>query len=314
MKKILIPVDFSEYSNNAVKAASYIAKVKGMSVKLLHVIEEPSFPFLQNIKEGKFSNDLNEQYFSDMTSLTRDHLNRLAEDFRKDEILVEYDVVRTKVGVPREIIDQEANLIIMGSRKIEGAVDSWAGSVTEKVIRKSPIPVLTVSRIPMNFSINKILFASDFNEPEIATVIERMFDFAQIFKADIQFVKINTNDLAQEVSRENLKDQLQHFDLRGQDVILLTEKTKEEGILNYGHSIGADIIALCTHDRSAFINFFVGGLSEELALDSPVPVLTYNISKEINEKTPRAVLRDRITREKSERSERNRINSDRKKF
>jgi nucleotide-binding universal stress UspA family protein len=40
MRKILVPVDFSEYSLNALEVAVYIAKVKEMSIKLLHVMED----------------------------------------------------------------------------------------------------------------------------------------------------------------------------------------------------------------------------------------------------------------------------------
>src|SRR6478736_8209988 len=108
MKTILVPTDFSDFSNNAIKYAAHFARVKGMAVKVLHIIEEPGvlgkIPFLN---KGKTEEDLREQ-----EATTRAHLERLIALENSDQVKMEYEVRRTTNGVAKEILDEPCDVIV----------------------------------------------------------------------------------------------------------------------------------------------------------------------------------------------------------
>ena len=80
-----------------------------------------------------------------------DFLTRAAEDLRKENIMIEIEIIQSSVhhGAAYAILDYAQNnkvdLIIMSTHGRSG-ISRWAfGSVTDKVIRHSKVPVLTVT-------------------------------------------------------------------------------------------------------------------------------------------------------------------------
>jgi nucleotide-binding universal stress UspA family protein len=290
MKKILVPIDFTEYSKNAFRMAAYMARVKGMSIKLLHVIEEPiqieGVPFI-NKDKGEMI---------ELKKNTEEHLRRMAALEKIDEIDVQYEVRTTKKAIAKEILNEECDLIIMGRRRPLNAEVFWTGSVAEKTIRLSSIPVITVGELSENYAINNIVFASDFEEPEIAPIIQRVIDLAAIFKANLNFlcVVINREILSEKTSEKSVRERLNKFDLKDHDVNIYFAASQEEGIRQYVDDTGADLLALCTHARSGFSQFFIGSIAENMAAYAGVPVLTYSISKKKIERAARPIKREKI--------------------
>jgi len=290
MKRILVPIDFTDYSKNAFKMASYIAKVKGMSIKLLHLIEEPmqieGVPFMQKKKEE----------ITELKNNTEEHLKRMAALERANEIEVEYEVKITKAGIAKEILNEKCDLVIMGRRRLINTEVFWAGSTAEKIIRLSPIPVITVGELSENYSIKNIVFASDFEDKEVAPIIQRVIDLAAIFKANLHFLCVvpNREIYTEKNSEKGVRERLNKFDLKDHDVDIYFAASEEEGINQYVDDIRADLLALCTHARSGLSRFFIGSIAENMAAYAAVPVLTYNISKKKVERASRPTKREKI--------------------
>lgn len=291
MKKILVPIDFTDYSNNAFRMATYLAKVKGMAIKLLYIIEEHSsvfgnIPFLKKNKE---------EYSQEMERATREQMERLAALERANEIQIEYEVRRSKDGAAKEILKESCDLIVMG-RKKEGVEDVHFGSVTEKVVRLSPVPVISVSFLPQNFEIRKIVFASDFQE-NINPILQRVFDLASIFRADLHFlyVELNREFLNESDSKEKVKEYIRNVDLKGKDVEVYFASTQEEGMAYYIEDNKPDLLALCTHGRKGIAHFFLGSVAENMSAYATIPVLSYNINPKMVERAAKPIMREKIS-------------------
>src|SRR5262249_19396384 len=142
-QRFLVPLDFSEYANQALDYAINLASKLGARLTLLHVIQ--ALP-LGGVDMGvtvpyTYMQELEAEIMESMN----DYLQRVTAAGLEGEIAVVH-------GVPfHEIIElaknQRADLIIMGTHGRTGFQHVLLGSVAEKVVRLAPCPVL-VARQP----------------------------------------------------------------------------------------------------------------------------------------------------------------------
>jgi nucleotide-binding universal stress UspA family protein len=147
-RTILVPHDFSSSANHAAALARDVAKKFGARLILLHVAEVPAGIGIDTavVPEAGAAPISLRDY---ATASANDHLADLASRLEKDGI-----VVTTQVAVGRPVdeilraaAEEKADLIAMGTHGRTGLAHLVTGSVTEKVVRTSPVPVLTV-RVP----------------------------------------------------------------------------------------------------------------------------------------------------------------------
>lgn len=144
IKRILVPVDFSADSLEALAYARQLAARCGADLLLLHVAE-PVYLAEPNVAAADLTTLLDAQ------QRTADaQLSRISADLRK-----EGRRVRTLVecGVPAQVIVETADntgtdLIILATHGRTGLSHMLIGSVAERVVRMARCPVLTVRRAP----------------------------------------------------------------------------------------------------------------------------------------------------------------------
>ncbi|WP_298719877.1 universal stress protein [uncultured Oceanisphaera sp.] len=142
IKLIVYATDFSASAARAAELASHLARMHGARLHLLHVITELGDRHRRSIPAGvmdAFVREVNTQAMTDM----HDFKQRLFGQFQGE---LTTDVV---IGSgPEALLSQAkhlgADLIIMGSHGRHGLEQRLLGSTTERVIRQSSIPVLTV--------------------------------------------------------------------------------------------------------------------------------------------------------------------------
>jgi len=142
LHRILIPTDFSKFSQIALGYASAFAEKFSAELYLLHVIQDLAVFIPDMITVAPPSVPTVEQ----MTKAVQDAFDRLIKDNRLERFPIHRDV---REGTPfYEIVhygkEQNIDLIIMGTHGHTGLTHMLLGSVTEKVVRKAPCPVLTV--------------------------------------------------------------------------------------------------------------------------------------------------------------------------
>jgi nucleotide-binding universal stress UspA family protein len=149
-KTILVPHDFSSCANHAAALARDVARVHGARVILLHVAELP--PMLgpgATVVPDEGGAPINVKDYAMRSSEA--HLEDLCKRLRTDGV----DVVgfATLGNVASEIAEcakrENVDLIVMGTHGRTGLAHVVLGSVTEKIVRHSVVPVLTV-RVPDN--------------------------------------------------------------------------------------------------------------------------------------------------------------------
>jgi nucleotide-binding universal stress UspA family protein len=139
-EKILCPVDFSEFTDEILAYAINIAKRFDSELHLIHVI--PNLNYFTPYESFLTPENL--------VAIERNIEGEVGRDF--DKITKKLDLPFTRIiktGVTFvEIIDyindQGISLVVMGTHGRSGIEHILIGSVAEKVVRKSPCPVLTV--------------------------------------------------------------------------------------------------------------------------------------------------------------------------
>lgn len=141
IKKILVPIDFSDYSKSALRYAVSFAKLFNSEMVLIYVVEPIIYP--PDFSMGQIAiPSVNTEW--DKTA------NEQLEKLSKSEIPGNIKVkTLVKTGKPFvEIIetaaDENTDLIIIATHGHSGVEHILFGSTAEKVVRKAPCPVLTL--------------------------------------------------------------------------------------------------------------------------------------------------------------------------
>ncbi|PJA95424.1 MAG: universal stress protein [Ignavibacteriales bacterium CG_4_9_14_3_um_filter_34_10] len=152
IKKILVPIDFSDYSKNALRYAVEFAEIFKAKIFLVYVIEPMIYP--TDFSIGQVAIPAVE---NDLSARAEDELNNLV----KTEISgrIESQII-IKSGKPFiEIIETatelDIDLIIIATHGHTGVEHLLFGSTAEKVVRKAPCPVLTLREPIKGFKYSK---------------------------------------------------------------------------------------------------------------------------------------------------------------
>ncbi len=274
MKKILIPTDFSEHAEYALKVAAQIAKKHDGEIILLHMLELPN----QTGDAVSSGHALPEIMFFKNAALAK--LESLMDsDFLeglKVSEIVQFELAFD--GILKLIKKNDIDLIVMGSHGASGFKDMFIGSNAEKVVRHSEVPVLIIKKEIPDFTINKFVFASDFSD-EVKAPFAKVVEVANKFEAELNLVMINTpNSFKSTLVAQEIMDKfVGQFSIKKFSTHIFNDANVEKGILNFSNYINADLIGMCTHGRKGLSHFFNGSISEDLVNHAIKPVLTFKI-------------------------------------
>lgn len=276
MKKILVPIDFSNEAENALKVAAQIAKKFDSEIFLLHMLELPLD--LIDPAGSKGSGDLPEAIF--FMKLAHQKFNKVMKNDYLKGIKVHETVEFHEAfeGIMEISQKHDCDVIIMGSSGAEGLKDIFIGSNTEKVVRHSNIPVLVIkNEIPL-FEVKKFVYATDLDYDTIES-FKNAISFARKLNTTIELVMVNTAGKFK--TTDEIDEKLNHFtkeiDDSDFDFKVYNDLNVETGILNYAKKVEADLIGISTHGRQGLAHFINGSLSEDLVNHAKRPIVTFKI-------------------------------------
>ena len=273
MKSIIIPVDFSDQSEQALKVAAQIASKNKAELFVLHMLElsptvmanteyipQEHVIHLMKITEKRFSDFLDKSYLKGI---------KVTPIIKHYKVLSEVSEVAEK---------HNADLIVMGSHGTDGLEEIFIGSNTERVVRTSEIPVLVIKGDTERFTPNTFVFASDFTDEAIDSLMKAQ-GFATKLGAKLKPVYINTpgDAFLSHSDAYNMIAKALHKAQLGLEVDIYNDYTVEKGVLNYAEAQNADLIGIPTHGRKGLSHFFMGSIGEDVANHSKIPVITFKI-------------------------------------
>lgn len=286
-KRILVPVDFSDYSLKACKIAFNLAKEMNAKVKILHVYFNPYYPtalpmaeaFAYQAKEGETFQNIIEKVRADIQKLCATIDEKIANG---EFPAVNYSYV-LREGLPEEEIvsftkEYSPSLIIMGTRGKDRKDADLIGSVTAEVIEMTRIPVLSIpenTRFSSLSEVTNVAFLTNFSQRDLIS-FDSMMKFFELFSnVTVHFTHITgkKDDKWDEIRLEGIKSYFakQYPTLKTDYEVI--DGDMLDGIDAFVRDKKIDILALTTAKRNIFARMFNPSMSRKMLFHTDTPLL-----------------------------------------
>ena len=276
-KNIIIGIDFSECSQNALQHAVSMAVNFKADLTLVHVIS-PDEKLVVESKEN-----------SDIITFAQERLEQYASQCR---LVVTENEVRTKIrmGKPEREINAEANLlgdalITMGTHGCSGFEEFFVGSNTYKVVSRANCPVLTIRKdVDIHRDLTDISLVFD-DTRETLQKLKTAAIFAKAFQAKVHVTGLYTKspNINNVISGylANAEDYLMERNIRF-DTNRSENVRTIDGLFEQAKLVNANMIIIMREVELATENMFkLGHVSERIVNRSPIPVLVVPVDKSI---------------------------------
>ncbi len=231
--KIIVPTDFTDPANNALRLAAALAKSTSSSLKLVH-ISDPENPMQGNERARKLCEAIREEFQVDL-----------------DYILEPGDVFE---DIGRLAENHNARFVVMGTSGIRGIVQHLFGARVLKVLKSLTVPAIVVQdNTPVSEKFEKILLPVDDIEP-FEEKLNSIIPFAQRFNSEVMIYAISHPMKDEEKVRAHIKLSQQMLREAGVKFYETEESPNvfSAGIakqtLKFAHNWGADLIAISLAD------------------------------------------------------------------
>ncbi|HBF87889.1 MAG TPA: hypothetical protein DDX39_04525 [Bacteroidales bacterium] len=269
-KLIIVPIDFSNDSINALEHAIYMANKIDGDVRMI------------NVRKAK-TQDI-PSYFKDFNlvfgNTVEGYFEIIFEKY-KDRVKGRFDYKVRDGKVYQEIINQakydDAYMIVMGTHGLSGFEEFWIGSNAYKVVSNAPCPVITIRNGFLRTGLSKIILPIDMSS-ESRKKVPVVADLALMFDAEIHTIAVR------ETNAQDIVDKLELYTTQvceyftNKKVRCHTESLYGDNITNitieYAKGVDADLIAIMTEQDEDMYNLWLGAYAQQMVNHSPIPVLS----------------------------------------
>lgn len=275
MKKILVPIDFTETSDNAFIHAIEMAKVLRAELVLLHTFDIPIIDnqlFPENYIEVFNSSELAQfEYFKDKIHVLRELAeNRKLGYIEMNHLLMDGDLIDTiKKAVKQENID----MVVMGTNGASGWTSVFIGTNTGYVITDISVLVLSVPLDAKYEKIETIAFTTRYRDKDIEALV-KVLSIAKKFNAKVKCLYVKTSD--SDVTDEKINRWKSHFEDEPIHFFVIPSDDVKDTIEDFLSSQGADVLAMLTYKRNFFAELFSHTLTQKLSYYLKTPILAFH--------------------------------------
>ncbi len=275
MNNILVPVDFSDFSFNAMDYAVELAKKTGSEIRLLHACEE---------LESRYSGNkqLVEDYNRSISGKARRKLSAIRKKIWAESkvncitSIVKGDVTK---AILNAVHKYAVDVIVMGSLGNSGLRRKIIGSKVADIISKTSVPLIAV---PGNFKIDGPfnILISVYEPGENFSVLQPVFDLAKKIEAKIELAIVTPNEndvgaMREDAHRLKLINEkiAQHFSVEQINSVHLTGENYEETLHAFGREKNIGLHVMITHKRSWIEGIINKSLTKRMAYLTHVPLM-----------------------------------------
>lgn len=284
-KRVLVAVDFSDYSINACRIAFSVAKYRDAKVKILHVYHNiyfpSSLPFADTLKEEE-DESLLDKARKEMLALCNDIDQRITDG---DLPSVNYSYSLREGNVEEEIEafieEYKPTIMILGIKGKDNNKIGALGNVTADIIEMTNIPVLAVperAQLKDIQSIKHLAFLTNFQKRDLSS-----FDYlVNVLKPHdsirITLVHINVgNKRGEKWTETELMGMKQHFEKQypqlNVEYKLIDSPDMFVAINDYIKEDDVHMICINTRRRNIFGRIFVPSMSRKVLVRTEVALL-----------------------------------------
>ena len=270
MKQILVAIDFSKNSIQALEYAISIANIVKAHIMMVWV-DKP------DTEDSIYKN--------------KDHEHRHEAKLRFEELVAKYSkslkkgtlsFKLRKGKVYKEVANQakynDAYLIIAGSHGVSGFKSFMIGSNASKIVTYSPCPVVTLRETYSSKKIIKKIVLPVDNSSSTRQKVPFAMELAQSFGSEIHVLEVQSSTLKSirakvtsytaQVEKFLTENKVQHV-VKSVDASNITTAT-----IKYAEEEKADLIVIMTEQEEETSNIWMGPYAMQMVNNSPIPVLS----------------------------------------
>jgi len=276
MKNILVPCDFSLPSQEAFKFAVDLAMQSDRSVTVLKVIDLPILAYGASVDMPAytFSPTLIKELEEDAKSSFEKMNTKWGKTFSK----ISFSVLQgpTFPMIQDFLEEGKFELVVMGTHGATGLAEFFVGSNTEKIVRFSKVPVISVRQAVPLSSIKNIVLPTylQYDQDDFIKEIKSLQAF---FNARLHILYLNTPSSF--INDNELKAYAEHYKFENYTLAVRQDRHEPDGIISYADEIKADMLAMATHGRKGLVHFIRGSITEDVVNHVKLPIWTYRIKK-----------------------------------
>ncbi len=274
MKRILVPCDFSEPSHEAFTFACDLARLHGGVVDVMYAYAMPVF------YDGEFGMQpylYDPALIKQIESEAKQRFDKMCKQTTKPLPPVSFSVMNGTVSqcVHDAVTQKKSDLVVMGTHGASGIREYFIGSNTEKVVRISPVPVISLKKAVDVGSIKNIVLPTSLHLDQSA-FIKQVKTYQQLFKGTLQLLYVNTPAYFRTDAQTSLAlDRfVKHYNLQDYTLNIRNDIDEQQGILSFAEQIKADMIMMATHGRRGLAHLFVGSIAEDVVNHLVCPIWT----------------------------------------
>jgi len=290
IRRIMVPVDFSD---NALKTAEFaleVAEMYGASIRLLHVYYSPAIDMISipDVNVSQFNldivlNEIQTRAQKDMKVFI-DKLSNYVAKRALVNVPISYRIME---GITSDTIINAAEsyhpgLIIMGMHGQTVKSGSIIGSEVWKIIQKAKIPVLTIpenSHFDYTKKTFNIMYTTDLDEVEYQTIRKLIVLLSPFKNLKVHCVHASekTINSYQKIKMEEMKDYLSSVVSHPLKFSFLENKEYIDAFDSYIKSNNIDLICMTTRKRNIIERFFNPSLAKKMLYHTNTPLMIFHI-------------------------------------
>jgi nucleotide-binding universal stress UspA family protein len=276
LKIVLVPIDFSEASLNALETGAAIAKSENAKLQMLHIADS-SFDFL--------SADSQYTGLNNMPESSNDIMYALASMIQKNHDLIP-DVLLFEGPVCSTIIKtawiNNVDLIVMGTHGASGYRDSFIGTNTYNVVKNACCSVLTVPPTGKCKVFEKVLIPIRPSSTALSSYsfIRKLIDLPN---GNMEVLNISTNKLDNQIKLldkiiNETKKKFKDDKIQGSD-FLSEGKSPAQDVLTASEKLKTDLIVITPSIDAINKQFYIGPHTQKILHCARVPLLNIKLMK-----------------------------------
>jgi nucleotide-binding universal stress UspA family protein len=268
MKKILVAIDFSDCSVNALEHAITIANAADAQILMVWV----------NKPEG--TRDIFTEGPETLTSMVTDRFDELVEKYKdevKNPMLFKIREGSIYKEVVKESEDPDIEMLVVGTHGASGFEEFWIGSNAYRIVSSVAKPVLTIrGGVDIGKDLNRIVLPVD-STMETRQKVPFTAYIAGLFNAEVFVLSVYTTKVFSIQSRvdgyaEQVIKHLEEENIKYQIENILTDNVTT-GTIEFAKNIDANVISIMTEQEKTTKNLWLGPYAQQMVNHSPIPVL-----------------------------------------
>lgn len=274
VKNILVPVDFSVCSKNALKVAIKLAKSLNAKIHMVNAVH------IHHSHSDFVGGNLIDSIMMDYETQVKQSFSELeSEIIELSEVPHEADrfISYLTDAIYSESEQKDIDLIVMGTRAEHDKIEHLIGTRATDIIETSKIPVIVIPENVHDFAPKKIGFASDLSEIKNVKRLDLIKVFAQMFDAQVYVFSIVDNpDKLTAQDHKLLKDIATRFEDHNCSARTVQADSITKGIVDFTKAHELDLLAMIPREHSFFAKLFRKSVTKNIAIDTEIPLLSFH--------------------------------------